>query len=67
MQTARTLLLILGIAAVLAGLVFMGQGSGWFPYPRSSFMIDQRPWLYRGAVLLVAGLVAVVVSRLIRG
>ena len=67
MQTARTVLLILGILAALAGLVFMGQGSGWFPYPRSSFMIDQRPWLYRGAVLLVAGLVAVVLSRLIRG
>ena len=67
MQTARTVLLILGILAALAGLVFMGQGSGWFPYPRSSFMIDQRPWLYRGAVLFVAGLVAIALSRWMRG
>ena len=61
------MLLILGVAAALAGLVFMGQGSGWFPYPRSSFMIDQRPWVYRGAILLVAGLVAIVLSRWMRG
>jgi hypothetical protein len=67
MQAVRTLLLILGIAAMLAGLIFMGQGSGWFPYPRSSFMIDQRPWVYRGAILLAAGLVAVVLSRWMRG
>jgi hypothetical protein len=62
MKTARIALLVVGIAAVLVGLIWMGQGSGYFPYPRSSFMIDQTPWLYRGTALFVVGLMALVAS-----
>ncbi len=63
MRTLRPALLIFGILAVLVGLVWIGQGSGHFPYPRSSFMIDQTPWIYWGIVLALAGLAAIVVSR----
>ena len=37
----RALLSLIGILALLAGLVFIGQGSGYFPYPAESFMISQ--------------------------
>jgi hypothetical protein len=56
-------LLVAGVLAVLIGLIWVGQGTGYFPYPASSFMIDQMPWAYRGAVLAVLGLVAIMVSR----
>jgi hypothetical protein len=56
-------ILVGGILAILIGLIWVGQGTGYFPYPASSFMIDQMPWAYRGAVLAALGLVAVVVSR----
>ena len=36
---------LLGGLLVLIGLVWMGQGSGYFPYPAESFMIDQSPWI----------------------
>jgi hypothetical protein len=55
--------LVVGILAVLIGSIWVGQGSGYFPYPASSFMINQMPWAYRGAVLAVLGLVAVLISR----
>jgi hypothetical protein len=56
-------LLVVGILAILIGLIWVGQGTGYFPYPASSFMINQMPWFYRGAVLAALGLVAVIVSR----
>ena len=37
----HTLLTLIGIILLIAGLVFMGQGSGYFPYPAESFMISQ--------------------------
>jgi hypothetical protein len=29
----RVLLTVIGVVLLLAGLVFVGQGSGYFPYP----------------------------------
>ncbi len=49
--------------AVIIGIIWIGQGTGVFPYPASSFMIDQMPWVYRGAALAVAGLIAIVLLR----
>jgi hypothetical protein len=63
MGIPRAAILVVGILAILIGLVWVGQGTGYFPYPASSFMINQMPWVYRGAVLAALGLVAVVVSR----
>ncbi len=59
----KTLLLILGIAAVLMGLLWIGQGTGIIMWPASSFMLDQRPWAIRGAVLAVVGIVLIILSR----
>ena len=58
----RTPLLVVGILAILTGLLFVGQGTGYFPYPHGSFMIDQMPWVYRGAGLAALGLIAAVAS-----
>jgi hypothetical protein len=63
MRGVRPVLLIVGILAVLVGLVWVGQGTGYFPYPKTSFMIDQMPWAYRGVVLAAIGAIAIFVSR----
>jgi len=61
----RKSLLSVGVIAILIGLVWIGQGTGYFPYPSSSFMINEMPWAYRGIVLAVLGLVVVVASRMV--
>lgn len=63
MQALRTIFSILGVLIVLMGLVWIGQGSGYFPYPASSFMINQSPWMLRGALTTVAGVILIVVAR----
>ena len=63
MRIAKVGLLILSVLAALVGLIWMGQASGIFRYPATSFMIDQTPWILRGAVLAVAGVIGVWVSR----
>jgi hypothetical protein len=62
MGILKIALLVGGILAVLIGLIWVGQGTGYFPYPARSFMINQMPWVYWGAILAVLGLVAVMVS-----
>ena len=59
----KSVLLIIGVAAVLMGLLWIGQGTGLVHWPASSFMIDQRPWVSRGVILAVVGLVLIAVSR----
>jgi len=60
---AKRVLFGLATLAVIIGIIWIGQGTGVFPYPASSFMIDQMPWVYRGAALAVAGLIAIVLLR----
>jgi len=59
----KTAFLVVGILAVVVGLIWVGQGTGYFPYPAESFMINQMPWVYRGAGLAALGLIVVLVSR----
>ncbi len=59
----KTLLLILGIAALLMGLLFAGQGAGIIMWPASSSMLAQNVWITRGAILAVLGLVLILLSR----
>jgi len=63
MLQARNALLSVGVMAILVGVIWIGQGTGYFPYPRSSFMINDMAWAYYGIALAVLGLVAVAVSR----
>ena len=58
----RLIALIVGVAAVLMGLLWIGQGAGLIHWPASSFMLDQRPWITRGAVLTVVGLILIAAS-----
>jgi len=46
---------IIGLIALLMGLLWIGQGTGVIKWPASSFMIDARPWAIRGAVLAAIG------------
>jgi hypothetical protein len=63
MKGLRTAALIVGVLATIIGIIWIGQGTGYFPYPASSFMINQSPWIYRGAGLAVTGLVIVFWAR----
>jgi ABC-type transport system involved in multi-copper enzyme maturation permease subunit len=59
----KTLLTIVGIIVLIAGLVFMGQGSGYFPWPAESFMVDDSNWIYYGGAIAVVGILLIVVAR----
>jgi uncharacterized membrane protein len=55
----RNLRLILGILALLVGLLWIGQGTGAVNWPASSFMIRQVEWAYFGAALAIIGLILI--------
>lgn len=59
----KTGLSILSVLMILAGLTWAAQGSGYFPYPASSFMIDQSVWIFRGGVVALLGLALLVYAR----
>lgn len=59
----RIAFLIAGIVLILMGAIWIGQGTGYFPYPSYSFMIDDVKWAYAGAALLVLGLLLIVSAR----
>ncbi len=59
----KTLLTIIGVILLLAGLVLAAQGSGYFPYPAESFMINARPWIYYGGATALVGLLIIIFAR----
>jgi hypothetical protein len=59
----RLVLTILGLLMILLGLVWAAQGSGLFPYPAQSFMIDNRPWIGWGLLLAAAGALVLWLAR----
>ncbi len=56
----------LGAALALLGLLFIGQGLGYVNWPQSSFMLEQRVWADRGAVVAVVGLLLILAARRLR-
>jgi uncharacterized membrane protein len=62
-EIMKTLLLVIGVVAILMGLLWIGQGLGYVMWPRSSFMLQQTQWAYYGAALAVIGLIVVLWSR----
>jgi hypothetical protein len=54
---------IIGVIALLMGLLWIGQGLGVVKWPASSFMIDVRPWAIRGAALALVGVLLIWRSR----
>lgn len=66
MSALRLVLKILAVLAIVLGVIWIGQGTGLFPYPASSFMINQSPWILNGVLLAAAGLVVLFIARRIR-
>ena len=52
----KFLLLAIGLLCLLVGLLWIGQGTGYIAWPRSSFMISQMQWAYYGAAVALVGL-----------
>lgn len=63
MRALRIVLLVLGVAMALTGLLWIGQGLGYVNWPSSSFMLGARVWADYGAALAVAGLLLLLVAR----
>jgi uncharacterized membrane protein len=59
----RTILLTIGILAILVGALWIGQGTGYVNWPQSSFMISQIQWAYYGTALGIVGLLMIVFAR----
>lgn len=66
MRLFRLIAGIFGMLVGVIGLVWIGQGTGVFPYPRSSFMINQTPWIFWGLLAVLIGILIVWASRRFR-
>ena len=55
----KAVLMLIGIVAIIAGLLFAGQGAGIINWPSSSFMINSTQWILYGLVLAGIGLVLI--------
>ena len=58
----KALFMLLGLAVLAAGLLFVGQGLGNIHWPASSFMISQVRWVYYGGGIALAGLVLIMLA-----
>jgi hypothetical protein len=59
----KTVLRVAGVIAIAMGLLWAAQGAGYFPYPASSFMINNTVWVYYGIALAVAGIGLILLSQ----
>jgi hypothetical protein len=59
----RMPLTLIGVISLAMGLLWIGQGSGYIPWPAESFMISQTKWIYYGGAVAVAGLLMIVFAR----
>ena len=55
----KTVLLILGVLALLMGLLWIGQGFGLVMWPSSSFMLEQKIWALWGSILAAIGVLLI--------
>jgi len=63
MKALRPVLQVIGILAMLMGLLWIGQGTGLIMWPRESFMLAESGWAINGAILCGIGAVIVWLSR----
>jgi hypothetical protein len=59
----RPALVVFGLLALLMGLLWIGQGTGYVDWPQSSFMISQIQWAWYGAGLAAIGVVLIAFGR----
>ena len=57
----KMVLMIVGVLALLMGLLWIGQGFGLVMWPSSSFMLEQKIWALWGSLL--AGVGALMIWR----
>jgi hypothetical protein len=57
----KIIMLIIGVLALLMGLLWIGQGFGLVMWPSSSFMLEQKIWALWGSLL--AGIGALLIWR----
>jgi hypothetical protein len=57
----KIIILIIGVLALLMGLLWIGQGFGLVMWPSSSFMLEQKVWALWGSLL--AGIGALLIWR----
>lgn len=58
----RIVAAMLGALAVAIGLLWVGQGTGVVMWPAESFMLADRAWAFRGAILAMVGGIVVWLS-----
>jgi hypothetical protein len=51
----KTALLVIGLLVAVMGLIWAAQGAGIFPYPASSFMINESRWITIGLITALGG------------
>ena len=59
----KALILLIGVVALAAGLLFTGQGLGYIRWPAESFMIGQTNWVYYGGAIAAAGLALIMAAQ----
>ena len=55
MAVVRILMVVVGLFAIAFGLLFTLQGLGLVHWPRSSFMLDDTSWAWRGGIMVIGG------------
>jgi hypothetical protein len=58
----KSLLTAVGLILLLAGLVFMRQGSRYFPWPTESFMVGAAQWIYYGGAIAAVGIALLIIA-----
>ncbi|GFM30771.1 MULTISPECIES: hypothetical protein [unclassified Novosphingobium] len=59
----RIVAFVLGLLAIAMGLLWVGQGTGVVMWPAESFMLADRTWAIRGAILAAVGCIVVWLAR----
>ncbi len=62
-RALKAIMLIIGILAVLMGLLWVGQGLGVIMWPAESFMLAEQKWAVYGAILASVGVLLIHLAR----
>lgn len=63
MMFIRIVAVVLSMCAIATGLLFLAQGTGVLMWPRDSFILEDRGWAVRGAVLAAVGGIVIWLAR----
>ena len=63
MAFVRGIMLVIGVLALLMGLLWIGQGLGVIMWPAESFMLADRKWAVNGTILAAVALLLIWLAR----